>query len=129
MTSSVSEVSIASVSSDGDRAPIAQAQRPRADLPGALTTAGTITSQTVLITGLLYYFGWVRAQATAGYFGLDTSLIGYTTTDYLLRSVSVTFTPFLRMAFVALVLLGLHRLVVLRALQMPTGSRARRIGQ
>lgn len=129
MTSSVSEVSAANVSSDGDRVPIARAQRPTTDFSGALATAGTITSQTVLITGLLYYFGWVRAQATVSYFGLDTSLVGYSTTDYLLRSVNVTFTSFIRVAFVVLVLLGLHRLVVLRALEMPAGSRARRMVQ
>ncbi len=129
MTTSISEVSVASVSPDGDRAQIAQAQRPKADLSSALAIAGTITSQTVLITGLLYYFGWVRAQATARYFGLDTTLVGYSTTGYLLRSVNVTFMPFMRVALVALVLLGLHRLLVLRALGMPAGSRARRMGR
>lgn len=88
-----------------------------------------MASQTALITGLLYYFGWARTQSTLAYFGLDTSLVGYSTPDYLLRSINVAFAPFIRVAIGALVLLGIHRFIVLRALQMPTGSRARRIAQ
>lgn len=128
MTSSVSKVSVgASVPSDDDRVPNSRPQRAAADPLSALATAGTITSQTVLITGLLYYFGWVRTNATLAYFGLDTSMVGFSTTDYLLRSVNVAFTPFILVACIALVLLGLHRLVVQRILNMIATSPAPRM--
>ncbi|MGQ0717996.1 MAG: hypothetical protein ACT4NP_11940 [Pseudonocardiales bacterium] len=127
MTSSVSDASVATkVTSDDGRVPNRKAQRAVADPFGALAIAGTITSQTALITGLLYYFGWVRAQATLAYFGLDTSLVGFSTTDYLLRSVNVAFAPFICVASGALLLLGLHRLVVQRMLNMIATSAARR---
>jgi hypothetical protein len=72
--------------------------------PGLLTIVGTITSQTVLITALLYYFGWARTQASLAYFGLDTSLIAYSTPDYVLRSINVAFRPFIGAAFAGLAL-------------------------
>jgi hypothetical protein len=71
-------------------------------------------SQTVVITGLLYYFGWVRTQADFGYFGVDPSLLSYTTADYVLRSVNSSFPFLISMALVALLLLGLHRWVLVR---------------
>lgn len=130
MTSSVSEASVgASVPFDDGRVPNRQAHRAAADPLSTLATAGTITSQTVLITGLLYYFGWVRTNATLAYFGLDTSLVGFSITDYLLRSVNVAFTPFIGVACAALVLLGLHRLVVQRILNMIVTNPARRLAR
>jgi hypothetical protein len=83
-----------------------RAKRRVADNPGILAIVGTIASQTALITGLLYYFGWAREQSTLTYFGLDTSLVDYSTADYVLRSVNVAFTPIVRVALAALVLLG-----------------------
>jgi hypothetical protein len=114
---------------DDRAALVVQAKRRVADNPGILAIAGTIASQTALITGLLYYFGWAREQSTLTYFGLDTSLVDYSTADYVLRSVNVAFTPIVRVALAALVLLGLHRFIVLRALQMPAGSPMRRVGR
>lgn len=99
------------------------------DASSFLAIAGAITSQTVLITGFLYYSGWARAQATLAYFGLDTSLAGYSTSDYLLRSVNVTFSPLIRLGLITLILLALHWLVVQRSLKVPAGSRARRLGR
>jgi hypothetical protein len=87
--------------------------------------AGTVTSQTALVIGLLYYFGWVRTQATFAYFGVDTSLIGYGTSDYVLRSVEAAFQPFIWTALITLALLGIHRFLIRRALDMPEGSRVR----
>ncbi|MGH3824720.1 MAG: hypothetical protein ACRDRA_18085 [Pseudonocardiaceae bacterium] len=84
------------------------------DAGGAWTVIGVITSQMVLITALLYYLGWVRTHSFLGYFGVDPSMAGYGTADYVLRSITVAFPPFIHGAFTALALLGLHRLVVHR---------------
>lgn len=73
---------------------------------------GTLGSQAVLITALLYYLGWVRTQATLGYFGLDTALVGYSTPDYVLRSLNSAFPPLVVIALVSLALLAVHRRVM-----------------
>ncbi|MFL6149675.1 MAG: hypothetical protein ACJ72I_19665 [Pseudonocardiaceae bacterium] len=82
----------------------------------ALTIIGTVTSHVVLITALLYYFGWVYTHSFLGYFGIDPSLVGYNTADYVLRSMNVAFHPFIYAAFGALVMFGFHRLVIAPAL-------------
>jgi hypothetical protein len=74
---------------------------------------------------VLYYFGWVRTQAMFAYFGVDTSLIGYGIPDYVLRSVDAAFRPFIYAALIALITLGIHRLVIRRTLNMPERRRAR----
>lgn len=94
-------------------------QRRTAEATGLLAAVGAITSQAVLITALLYYFGWVRSHARLGYFGIDPGLVGYSTPDYVLYSINVAFLPFTYAALVILALLGLHRMVVL-----PTLNRA-----
>ncbi len=90
---------------------------PGRDPSSVLTIIGAITSQLAVITALLYYFGWVHTYYSLSYFGVDPSLAGYGTVDYVLRSIAVTFTPFIHVAFTALVLLGFHRLVVAPALE------------
>lgn len=85
-----------------------------------LTTIGTITSQAVFITAMFYYFGWVYAHSFFGYFGVDSSLVDYSTTDYLLRSINATFDPFMYLIFVAFVLFNAHRLMVVPMLMRVT---------
>jgi hypothetical protein len=72
-------------------------------------------SQTVVLTGLLYYFGWVRTQADFGYFGINTSLLDYTTSDYLIRSVGSSFPLVTGLILVAFALLGIHRWILAHA--------------
>lgn len=131
MTPSASAVSTggSSDASADRRASTMREQYPVTDPPGILAIAGAIASQTALLGGLLYYFGWVHAKAALAYFGLDTSLVGYGFSDYLLRSIGVAFLPLIKAAFAALVLLGIHRLVVQPTLERLTGSRARGVGQ
>lgn len=44
-------------------------------------------------TALLIYFGWARADAQAQAMGLSVNLFGYTTRDFVLRSVSALYAP------------------------------------
>jgi hypothetical protein len=49
---------------------------------------------TTTITAVLYYFGWVRASATYGYFGVDVQrTLGFSAAEYVRRSSTVVFTP------------------------------------
>lgn len=64
-----------------------------------------LASEAATLTGMLYYFGWVRTRATFDYFGLDTSALGFSASDYLLRSLNATI-PMLVTA--GIVVLALH---------------------
>lgn len=103
-----------------DGASFASEQRAVTGPINVLAVIGSITSQAVLITALLYYFGWVYTHNFFRYFGIDISLLDYSTTDYVLRSINVAFQPFAYLALAAFLLLGFHRLMVLPALMKTT---------
>jgi hypothetical protein len=86
-----------------------------------------LLSQTVLISAVLYYFGWVRTQATWTYFGIDTSLLGFTTTDYALRSINSAFLPLTGLGIAVLAAAAIHNFVVLPAVRATPFSRRRRL--
>lgn len=52
-----------------------------------------IAAQVAFLTGFLYYFGWVRTGAIFSHFGIDQSLLKYSSQDYLLRSAGLAFRP------------------------------------
>ncbi len=54
---------------------------------------GLVLGQLGVVTALAFYFGWVRTYAYLRYFGLDTSVVDFSTTDYALRSVSAAYWP------------------------------------
>jgi hypothetical protein len=74
-----------------------------------LRGVATIAAPTTLVTGLLYYFGWARSSTEAHALGLDDSLFGFSTTDYILRSISSMFWPLFLGAIAVLVGLICHR--------------------
>lgn len=84
------------------------------------TIIAPVISQATLITGLLYYIGWARTNSLFGYFGVDTSLVGFGTPDFVLRGGSdVMHGLWIYIAFGAVPALGLfatHRLIVIQAL-------------
>lgn len=54
---------------------------------------GSIVAPTTLFTALLYYFGWNHAYWLFNYFGVNSTVLGLTTGDYLQRSVDALFVP------------------------------------
>ncbi|QKV79888.1 hypothetical protein [Amycolatopsis sp. Hca4] len=86
-----------------------------------------VLSQTVLLSSVLFYFGWVRTQATWGYFGIDVGLLGYSTADFALRSINATFLPLIGIGVVALLAVAFHRGVLLPAVLGARTVRGRRI--
>ena len=65
-----------------------------------------------LLSALLFYFGWTYTNSRALYFGIDPSTFGYTTQDYLLRSVDPIFIPLGTLLLVAVILLYVHSILV-----------------
>src|SRR5918998_3829825 len=87
------------------------------DFGGSLAIVGMIASQAVLITAVLYYFGWVRTNSFLSYFGIDPSMTGFGTTDYVLRSIMVAFKPFIGAVTIAWVFYVIHHLLMTPTLE------------
>ena len=85
-------------------------------LEGPLRTLVPIVANITVLSALVVFFGWKRAQAHAEMLGISTSILGMSPQDYAFRSVDALF-PLL--AVVATVGLGWSRvhLVIARALQ------------
>jgi hypothetical protein len=79
-----------------------------------------IGSPVAIVTALMFYFGWIRADTEAERLGFDTSVTGMTTTDYLMKSILALFVPMLVPLLAALLLMALHRRFVASA---TAGSR------
>ena len=71
----------------------------------------SVVAPATLVSAIAYYFGWRREQAFAGYFGIDTSLLDFSSRDYVLRSVDALFVPMLALLLVALGALCVHVLL------------------
>jgi hypothetical protein len=62
-------------------------------LPQLARVLGGVVAPTTLLTGLLYYFGWLHAYYLFGYFGVNSTTLGFGTVDYLMRSVDALYMP------------------------------------
>jgi hypothetical protein len=60
---------------------------------GALRELSAVLAPVTVLTGLLYFFGYLRARAFYGFFGIDLRSIGFSTTDYLAQSADTVFRP------------------------------------
>ncbi|MEU2124800.1 hypothetical protein [Nocardia niwae] len=56
---------------------------------------GAIVAPTTIITALCYYFGYVYTRKRLAYFGVDCDALGFTSSDYVVGSVSVLYAPLL----------------------------------
>jgi hypothetical protein len=79
---------------------------------------------TSLLTGTLYYFGYVSMKAFYSYFGVSLSALNFSTVSYLVQSPDTRFKPVATLLIVLVVLLIIHRLLGL-ALERAAKSWAR----
>ncbi len=75
-------------------------------------------------TALLFYFGWVRTSVQASELGYDTSIVGFTTQDYILRSINVLAVPVTTLVMLGLLLYLVHRRLLGRSHPRPGGRWA-----
>jgi len=64
-----------------------------------------------VLTAVLYYFGYVREQALFAHFGIDLGSLGFTTTDYLVRSAGTLFVPLAILLLAAVAAVVAHHLL------------------
>lgn len=77
-------------------------------VPDLLKIIGSVVAPTSLFTGLLFYFGQAHVYWFFRYFGLDSSLLGFTVQDYLVRSIDALFVPLIVLMSVGLVMIAGH---------------------
>ncbi|MEU7767964.1 hypothetical protein AB0B25_22980 [Nocardia sp. NPDC049190] len=64
-----------------------------AGLPQMAQVVGQFVAPATLLAGLLFYWGFFHARGFCGYFGVDSAVLGLTTTDYVMRSADGLFVP------------------------------------
>lgn len=69
--------------------------------------AALVPTVTVL-TALTVWFGYQIVKTRSRYFGIDPSVLGYTTSDYVLRSVSAVLAPLLYLLIASIAVLWVH---------------------
>jgi len=89
----------------------------------ALSILTTLGPPLTIVTALMLYFGWARGVKQSLYMGLDVSLFGFSTQDYVLLSVSTLYIPLLAIAVLTLGWLALHHRVI-RALDQSASRQA-----
>jgi hypothetical protein len=107
----------------------APAPKPRPDeeapepltsgLPQLVRLLGTVVAPTTLLTSLLFYFGWSHAYYFYDYFGVNSTLLGLTTRDYVQKAVDGLFVPMMVVTCVGLLALWAHSLLRARLAQGP----------
>jgi hypothetical protein len=96
---------------------------PSSGLPQQLAKIlGAVVAPVTLVSALLYYFGWSHAYWFCNYFGVNSTVLGFTTTDYLMRSVDALFVPMTVVGVAAMAAAWGHSLLHSR---LADGSRPR----
>ncbi|MFF3496131.1 hypothetical protein ACFYWS_32835 [Streptomyces sp. NPDC002795] len=72
---------------------------------------GAVVAPTSFVTALLYYFGWHHAYWFFDYFGINATTLGFSTVDYLMRSLDALFVPMAVMAGTGLIAFWGHDLL------------------
>lgn len=78
-------------------------------IPRLARIIGTVVAPTTLLTSLLFFFGWSHANYFFDYFGVNPTVLGLTSTDYVLRSVDALWVPMTVAACAGLVLVWGHQ--------------------
>ncbi|HET6738548.1 MAG TPA: hypothetical protein VFH76_06430 [Kribbella sp.] len=73
--------------------------------------AAGIVAPVTLLTGLLFYFGYVSSRSQYEYFGIDVDTIGLSTQDYVMRSPQPLLVPLLVITLLAVAALLLHNAI------------------
>jgi hypothetical protein len=72
------------------------------EVPGLAKVIGQVVAPVTLVTALLIFFGWSRTTALFGWFGIDPTSLGFSSTDYLLTSQDSLFVPGVVLALLVL---------------------------
>ncbi|WP_345610447.1 hypothetical protein [Pseudonocardia adelaidensis] len=85
---------------DGPAAPIKVQQ--------VLEVVGLFLAPATMVTAVLYWFGFELTVGRVGWFGLTTGVLGFSTTDYLIRGTEAGVVPLVVLFFAVLVGVAAH---------------------
>ncbi|CRZ17285.1 hypothetical protein [Mycolicibacterium neworleansense] len=95
-------------------------------LPRLARLVGAAVAPTTAVTALLFYFGWSHAYYFFEYFGVHSTTLGLTTSDYLMRSQDGLFVPAVVLAIAGLIAFRAHHFLRRRIDADPANPRWRR---
>jgi hypothetical protein len=75
-----------------------------------------VAAPLTILSGLLFYFGYVSSRAQYQYFGVDVDTIGLSTQDYVMRSPQPLLVPLLVLTVLALLAMLAHAAIGRRIL-------------
>jgi hypothetical protein len=78
---------------------------------GILENVSLVVAPPTLVVALAFWFGWTFTNARSAYFGIDTSTLDFSATDYLLRSADAMFVPVAVTLLAILTAIMVHGLV------------------
>ncbi|MET0608165.1 MAG: hypothetical protein ABW045_05365, partial [Gaiellaceae bacterium] len=78
------------------------------NLRALASVVGAAAAPPTLVIALAYYFAVKRQEALALHFGVDTSVLGYSTQDYLLRGGDALFLALLFVSLTGLLAIAAH---------------------
>ena len=96
------------------------------DRGGLLRGIAVVVGNITVLTALLVYFGWKRSEVQAKGLGIDESLLGMSTQEYILRSVGSVLVLLIVMALFGILWVVLDRWLSLRLHRRGTGDRVYR---
>jgi hypothetical protein len=103
------------------------AERDRGDLLRSIVVA---LGNVGVLSALLVYFGWVRSEQQAKLLGIDESILGMSTQEYILRSVGAVLVLLIVMALFGMLWVALDRWLFLRLRRRGADDRVyRRVSQ
>ena len=76
-----------------------------------VSLATSFVAPVTVISGVLFYFGYVAARAQYDYFGLDVDVIGLSTRAYVMRSPQPLLTPMLVLTLGGVAVVAFHHWV------------------
>lgn len=87
------------------------ADTPPTGIDRWVSLATSFVAPVTVISGVLFYFGYVAARAQYDYFGLDVDVIGLSTRAYVMRSPQPLLTPVLVLVLGGVAVVALHHWV------------------
>lgn len=98
-------------------------------LQSVVSVVTTLGPPLTIATALMFYFGWARTETQAREMGLDVSLFGYSTQDYVLHSIGTLYLPLLLIAALALAGLAVHQRALAAVRRTDAHAALRRTGR
>jgi hypothetical protein len=107
--------------------PMSQQQEEPRSVPRWVGVVGLFIAPTTVITAVCYFYGYVATRKYFSYFGIDIDAVGFTSSDYVMRSVRALFVPVVAglVTYVALLWAGAY---LRRIVQSGRQTRTRTLG-